>query len=231
MRATSAQEPLALIRRLYEAWNTGDVAGAAALLSPTVTWESFGASQPAGPHGLKATLAGGSGGTWRLSPVSIDLLIGVGKHVVAFSRRSGPEGRGEAERLEVWTLSDGRAVHYRGYPLDDGLAVLSATTGDRKLEVACRALLAFNRGDRARWAGYFVADARGFAEQLGGERLDDVAILASTFDSLVISALHHRDEASKVPLNLVIAFAGDHARRVVAHATPEAAVAAAAQSS
>ena len=230
MRAPSAHEPLALIRRLYEAWNTGDVAGAAALLSPTVTWESFGASQPAaGPHGLKATLAGGSGGTWRLSPVSIDLLIGVGKHVVAFSRRSGPEGGDEAERLEVWTLSDGRAVHYRGYPLDEGLAVLSATTGDRKLEVACRAVLAFNRGDRARWAGYFEADARGFAEQLGGERLDDVAILASTFDALVISALHHRDEASAVPLNLVIAFAGDHARRVVAYATPEAAVAAAAR--
>ena len=54
----------------------GNVARAAALLSPTIIWESFGAT----PHGLQeATLAGGSGGTWRLSPVAIDLLVGVGR--------------------------------------------------------------------------------------------------------------------------------------------------------
>jgi hypothetical protein len=160
--------------------------------------------------------------------VAIDLLVGVGRHVIAFSRRSGGLGGDEAERLEVWTVRDGKADHYRGYPLEDGLAVLRATTGDGKLEIACRALLAFNRGDRAGFAGYFEADARGFAEQLGGQRLDDVHVLAETFEALVISAIHHIDEASPPrPLHLVIGFADDHARRVVAHPTPEAAVAAA----
>ena len=47
-------------------------------------------------------------------------------------------------------MRDGKAEHYRGYPLEEGLAVLRATTGDGKLDIACRALLAFNRGDRAR---------------------------------------------------------------------------------
>ena len=226
MRDASARDPLTDIRRLYEAWNAGDVARAAALLSPTVTWESFGAT----PHGLQeATLAGGTGGTWRLSPVSIDLLVGVGKHVIAFSRRSGPQGDDEAERIEVWTVRDGKADHYRGYPLEDGLAVLRATTGEGKLELACRALLAFNRGDRVGFIEFFEADARSYAEQLPGQRLDDVRVLAETFDALALSATHHVDEASGPrPLHLLISFAGDHARRVIPHPTPEAAVAAAA---
>jgi len=226
MRAASAQDPLTDIRRLYDAWNAGDVARAAALLSPTIIWESFGAT----PHGLQeATLAGGSGGTWRLSPVAIDLLVGVSRHVIAFSRRSGGPGEPEAQRLEVWTVRDGKAEHYRGYPLEEGLAVLRATTGDGKLDIACRALLAFNRGDRARFAEFFEAEARGFAERLGGQRLDDVRVLAETFEALVISAVHYADEASDPrPLHLVIGFADEHARRVVPHPTPEAAVAAAA---
>lgn len=225
MRDAPAHEPLTEIRRLYEAWNAGNVARAAALLSPTITWESFGAT----PHGLQAaTIAGGSGGTWRLSPVAIDLLVGVGRHVIAFSRRTGVHGA-EAERLEVWTIRDGKADHYRGYPLDEGLAVLRATTGDGKLEVACRAVLAFNRGDHARFVEFFEADARRYAEQLPGQRLDDVRVLAETFDSLVVSAVHHADKASDPrPLHLLISFAGNHARRVIPHPTPEAAVAAAA---
>jgi hypothetical protein len=161
--------------------------------------------------------------------VAIDLLVGVGKHVIAFSRRSRGQGAAETERLEVWTVRDGLADHYRGYPLEEGLAVLHATTGDGKLDIACRALLAFNRGDRARFAGFFEAEARGFAERLGGQRLDDVRVLAETFEALVISAVHHTGEASDPqPLHLVIGFADDHARRVVAHPTPEAALAAAA---
>ena len=56
MRDAPAHDPLADIRGLYDAWNAGNVARAAAVLSPAITWESFGAT----PHGLQeATLAGG----------------------------------------------------------------------------------------------------------------------------------------------------------------------------
>src|ERR687893_451153 len=143
MRATAAQEPLALTRRLYDAWNAGDVATAAHVLAPDVQWDTFGAAKTAGPNAMQATLAGGSGGTWHLTAVAVDLLIGVGSHVLAFSRRTGAA----PERIEIWTLEHGKAVHYRGYPLDDGLAVLKETTGSSKLEVVARAFLAFNSGD------------------------------------------------------------------------------------
>jgi hypothetical protein len=120
----AVREPLKVVRRLYDASNARDVAGAAELLSPAVRWASFGKSPPVdGPQDLQATLAGGaSGGTWMLSPLTVDLLACVVDHVIALSRPTGPHGEAEPERLEVWTLRDGKAVHYRGYPLEAGLA-------------------------------------------------------------------------------------------------------------
>jgi hypothetical protein len=223
MRATAAQEPIALIRRLYDAWNAGDVATAARVLSPDVQWETFGAAK-ATPNAMQATLAGGSGGTWHLTAVAIDLLVGIGEHVLAFSRRTGTA----PERVEIWTLHDGKAVHYRGYPIDDGLAVLTSTTGTRKLEIACRAVLALNRGDRGGWLRYFVGEARTFADRLAGTRIDDVLVLGETFDSLVITAAHHHDD-SAAPVHLLLMFAGDRARSIVAHPTADEALAAAAR--
>jgi ketosteroid isomerase-like protein len=251
----AAHEPLAVVRRLYEAWNAGDVAGAAALLSPGVRWESFREARPVeGPQGLQATLAGGSsGGTWLMTAVTVELLVGVVDHVIAFTRRGGVQGAAEAQRLEVWTVRDGTVVHYRGYPLDEGLAVLRETTGSRRLEALCRGVLAFNRGDADGWVRLFDpevefesverdvwrghAGMRAYAERLGGlapgQRLDDVEVLAEGVSALVISAVHHHLDASRglpiaEPLNLVIAFEGDRARRVGEHATPEAALSAAA---
>src|SRR5204863_6313413 len=157
----AAREPLELVRRLYDAWNAGNVAGAAEVLSPAVRWETFGASGAlSGPQELQTTLAGpASGGTWHLSPVTIDALVRILDNVIAFSRRRGPDG--ERERLEVWTLRDGAAVHYRGFPVDEGLAVLTETTGSRRLEAVCRGVLAYNRGDARGWIELFVPDVDG----------------------------------------------------------------------
>ena len=213
MRATAAQEPLALIRRLYEAWNSGDVAAAAQVLAPDVRWDTYGAAK-ATPNAMQQTLAGGSGGTWHLTAVGVDLLVGIEEHVLAFSRRSGAA----PERIEIWTLDGGKAVHYRGYPLDDGLAVLSETTRSRKLELVCRALLAFNRGDKAGWMRIFTGDGRAFAQRLEGTRLDDVDVRGETFDSLVLSAGYHHDDAA-TPVHLLLTFAGERVRRVEPHAT------------
>jgi len=224
MRAATAQEPIARIRRLYDAWNAGDVATAADVLSPDVRWDTFGAAKTAGPNAMQATLAAPSGGTWHLTAVSIDLLIGIGAHVLACSRRSGAA----PERIEIWTLEHGKAVHYRGYPLDDGLAVLTETTGSRKLEIACRALLAFNRGDRSAWLRTFEGDAREFADRLAGSRLDDVRVLGETFESLVIAAEYHHGDTVN-PVHLVLTFGDEHVRRVVPHPTVDEALAAAAR--
>ena len=196
MRATAAQEPLELIRRLYDAWNSGDVATAAEVLAPDVRWDTFGAAKA---NSMQQTLAGGSGGTWHLTAVSIDLLVGIEEHVLAFSRRSGAA----PERIEIWTLHGGRATHYRGYPLDEGLAVLSETTRSRKLELLCRAMLAFNRGDKAGWMRIFTGDGRAFAQRLEGTRLDDVEVLGETFEALVVSAAYHLG-GRVTPVNLVL---------------------------
>lgn len=250
----AARAPLKVVRCLYDSWNAGDVAGAAELLSRAVRWESFGASTPVeGPQGLHATLAGGSsGGTWTRSPVTVDLLVCVVDHVIAFSRRISAHGEAEAERLEVWTVRDGKVVHYRGYPLDEGLAVLSQTTGSGRLEAVCRGVLAFNRGDVDGWVQLFEPDVEFVSGERDvrrahagmrahkergtrwpGQRLDDVQILAESTNALVLLAVHHLHDASHgpraaEPLNLVITFEGDRARRVSGHATPEEALSAAA---
>jgi ketosteroid isomerase-like protein len=250
----AACEPLAVVRRLYDAWNAGDVAGAAELVSPAVRWESFGTSAPVDvPEGLRATLAGGGwGGAGMRSAVTVELLVCVVDHVIACSHRDTPHAEGEAERLEVWTVRHGKAVHYRGYPLDDGLTVLSQTTGSGRLETVCRGLLALNRGDVDDWVQVFDPDVefvfeqdvrrghagmRACAAQLRtlwpGQRLDDVKVLAESIDALVISAVRRPHDASRAAwvderLHVVIAFEGDRARRVSGHPTPEAALSAAA---
>ena len=224
-------DALTLVRRLYDAWNAGDVAAAARLLSPAVRWETFGGPGGAlsGPEGLQTTLAGApSGGTWHRSPVTVDVLVRVVEHVIAVSRRRGPDG--ERERLEVWTLRDGAVVHYRGFPLDEGLAVLTETTGSRRLEAVCRAVLAFNRGDADEWVELLDP---GLAERWRpGQRLDDVEILAESASALVITAVQHLEDATRShrvaeSLHLVIAFAGGRARRVSGYPTAEDALAAA----
>jgi hypothetical protein len=173
---------------------------------------------------MQQTLAGGSGGTWHLTAVSIDLLVGIEDHVLAFSRRSGAA----PERIEIWTLHGGRATHYRGYPLDEGLAVLSETTRSRKLELLCRAMLAFNRGDKAGWMRIFTGDGRAFAQRLEGTRLDDVEVLGETFEALVLSAAYHIG-GRVTPVNLVLTYAGERVRRVEPYPTPADALDAAAR--
>ena len=248
----SAREPLELVRQLYDAWNAGDIAGAAGLLSPAIRWETFGGSGAlSGRQGLQTTLAGASSGdTWHKSPVTIDVLVCVVEHVIAFSRRRGPDG--ESERVEVWTVHDGAAVHYRGFHLEEGLAALTETTRSRRLAAVCRGVIAFNRGDADGWIELFAPDVefvtaghdiwrghagmRAYTANLGelwpSQRLDDVQILAESATALVISAIQHLENAARglrlaEPLHLVMAFEDGRVRRVTGHSTVEEALAAA----
>ena len=204
-----------------------------------------------GAAGHAATLAGGSsGGTWQLSPVTIDVLVRVVRARIAFTRRRGPDG--ERERLEVWTAARRRGGALPRLPLEEGLAVLTETTGSRRLEAVCRGVLAFNRGDADGWIELFDPDVdssrpsttsgtatpgcaptrQSLGELWPRQRLDDVDILAESATALVISAIQHLENTARrlrvaEPLHLVIAFDGGRARRVSGHATAKEAIAAA----
>ena len=193
--------PLEIVSRLYEAWNAGSVAVAAQLLAPDVRWDNFGEARPSeGVAGMHATLAGpGTGGTMILSPVRVDLLVGAGNHVLGCARR-------ERERFEVWTVSDGKVTRYRGFPVEEGLEVVTETTGSGRLATLCRDLTAFNRGDGSGWPAT-VAEAQ-FAQ---------VDVLADSSDLLVISA---------GPVYLLLVFEGPAVQWVSSYATPEEALAA-----
>jgi hypothetical protein len=210
---------LGVVRQLYDAWNSGAVARAATVLAPDVRWENFGDELPVeGLEGLHATLAGpATGGTMMLSPVVVDLLIGIGDHVVGCTRRTqGPQADAQA-RLEVWTVHESRIRRYRGFPIEEGLAVLTESAGSRRLERLCRDLAAFNRHEAAGWPATVAGSS---AEA----RLDQVEVLSDEPGALVISAI--RAPGDEAPLNLVLTFEGDDVQRVSGHPTPAAALAA-----
>ena len=106
--------------------------------------------------------------------------------------------------------------------------MLSETTRSRKLELLCRAMLAFNRGDKAGWMRIFTGDGRAFAQRLEGTRLDDVEVLGETFEALVVSAAYHLG-GRVTPVNLVLTYAGERVRRVEPHPTAADALDAAAR--
>jgi ketosteroid isomerase-like protein len=210
---------LGVVRLLYDAWNSGGVARAANLLAPDVRWENFGDAKPVeGLEGLHVTLAGpATGGTMMLSPVVVDLLIGVGDHVVGCTRRTQGPQTDERSRVEVWTVHEGKIHRYRGYPFEEGLAVLTESSGSRHLERLCRDLAAFNRHEAAGWPATVAGSGP-------DARLDDVELLTDSADALVVSAV--RAVGDPTPLGLVLAFEGDRIQRVSGHPTAEAALAA-----
>lgn len=210
---------LAPVRALYEAWNSGSVAAAANVLSPTVRWENFGDATPVeGVQGLHVTLAGPStGGTMMLSPVVVEVLVELGRHVIAVTRRT--QGTEQRSRLEVWTVDYGVIVRYRGYPVEEGLAVLTETTGSRRLETLLRDLAAFNCGDSHGWPATIAGTSP-------GARLDDVTVLTDAPGMLVITAVRTPGDAA--PLNLALEFAAGRVQRVSGYPTVDQALAAAA---
>jgi SnoaL-like protein len=209
--------PLDTVRGLYDAWNAGSVARAAELLAPDIRWENFGEAHVEGVDGLHATLAGpGSGGTMIISAVRVDLLMGAGHHVLSCVRRS--EAGGERERFEVWTVGEGRVIRYRGFPVKEGLQVLTDSAGSGRLTAVCRDVAAFNRRQTSGWPATVAGTGP-------DARLDDIEVMADSPGRLVVNAV--RSPGPAEALNLVLEFDVDAVQRVSGYPTAEAALAAA----
>ena len=243
--------PLTVVRELYAAWGRGDFAAAAAKLDPAVKWESFKQGKPdSDPDAMLSTTVGGagSGATFVFEAVDVELLAGAGDHAIAFASRGKPRPGKENERLEVWTVREGRVVRFRGFPREEGLRTLAATTGLRRLETLCRGLASYNRRDVEGWVKLFHREARiilGPTEVWDGRdgvrrfvddqermrpgaRIDDVQVVGETHFGLVVSAQITASEHFPEPLHLVVSYGGDKVAWIAAHPTAEQARAAAA---
>jgi len=113
-----AQENVEVVRRLFDAYNRGDYAGAAACLAPGVVYET-GQEVPAiGPEAVREMWERWDGAWDELETVAEEFLD-AGQHVVVtvrYSARGKGSGVPYGERLfDVYTLRDGRCVHKREF--------------------------------------------------------------------------------------------------------------------
>ena len=117
-----SSENVAIVRRAYEAWNSGRAEDAIALLAPDVKWTL----PPHFPdaetwHGRDRVVEGlrEMMGSWESLEMDVRELIDEGDRVVArvrFQGRSALTGldlAGMGVDTQIWTLRDGLAVEVR----------------------------------------------------------------------------------------------------------------------
>jgi len=117
-----SSENVAIVRRAYEAWNSGRAEDAIALLAPDVKWTL----PPHFPdaetwHGRDRVIEGlrEMMGSWESLQMEVQELIDKGDRVVArvrFQGRSALTGldlAGMGVDTQIWTLRDGLAVEVR----------------------------------------------------------------------------------------------------------------------
>ncbi|HEX3429512.1 MAG TPA: nuclear transport factor 2 family protein [Rhizomicrobium sp.] len=128
-------ENVAIIRSVYQAFGSGDVAGVLGRMSPDIVWheaENFpycDRNPYCGPEAVAAGVFARCIGEWNGFAVKMDDLIDGGDRVVALGRYFGEHketgGRMNPQAVHVWTLEDGKIVAFQQYI--DTLAVARAT--------------------------------------------------------------------------------------------------------
>jgi ketosteroid isomerase-like protein len=119
-----SRDNVELVRRAYEAWNSGEPEAALELLDPDVEWHmapNFPDAQSW--HGRDAVVQGLTEmtGAWKGLRVDVQELIDAGERVVALVRFHGQAAltgldlEGASVDGQVWTIQGGRAVDVRMY--------------------------------------------------------------------------------------------------------------------
>jgi uncharacterized protein len=119
-----ASENVEIVRRAFEAWNSGDAEAAIALLDADIEWRlppNFPDAQAW--HGRDAVVEGltAVAGAWDEFRVDVQELIDIGDRVVALVRFhgratiTGLDLGGVSVDGQVWTLRDGKAVEVQMY--------------------------------------------------------------------------------------------------------------------
>ena len=119
-----SRDNVEIVRRAFEAWNSGDPEAAIELLDPDVEWRlppNFPDAD--GWHGRDAVVEGLANvtGSWDEFRVDVQELIDAGDRVVALVRFHGRAAitgldlGGVSVDAQIWTLRDGKAVEVQMY--------------------------------------------------------------------------------------------------------------------
>ena len=114
-----------ILRQGYEAFNRADIDAVMGLMDPEIEWQEpdvEGLPQRGTHHGPEAVannVFGAVVGNWDNFQAVPDELLDAGERVVVLGHFEG-RGKASGKALDalyahVWTLRDGKAVHFRAY--------------------------------------------------------------------------------------------------------------------
>ena len=128
-------ENVAVIKALYDAFESGNMPGVLGRMSPDIVWneaENFPYSDDnpyRGPEAIAAGVFARCGSEWDCFAVAMNDLIDGGDRVVAIGRYSGAfkatSRSMNPQAVHVWTLKDGKVTAFQQYI--DTLDVARAT--------------------------------------------------------------------------------------------------------
>lgn len=128
-------ENVAIVKGIYEAFATGDVAGVLGRMSPDIHWMEadnfpYADRNPyRGPEAVAAGVFARCIGEWNGFAVRMTDLIDGGERIVALGRYEGVNKatgrRMNPQAVHVWTVRDGKIVAFQQYI--DTLDVARAT--------------------------------------------------------------------------------------------------------
>ena len=120
-----SQQNVELIRAIYAAFETGDVAGVIARMSPGLVWNEaenfpYADGNPyRGPEAILSGVFGRLGGDWNGFAAVPREFLDAGDTVVVLGRYCGTfkaSGKAiDAQFAHVWRVDDGKAVAFQQY--------------------------------------------------------------------------------------------------------------------
>ncbi len=120
-----SEENVNIVRQGYEAFNRGDIDAVMGIMDPNIEWQEPDVEGlPArgthlGPEAVANNVFGSVGENWDDFQVPPEEFLDAGDRVVVLGRFQG-RGKATGRTLDapyahVWTLHDGKAVHFRNY--------------------------------------------------------------------------------------------------------------------
>ena len=120
-----SKENVALIKGIYDAFSTGDVAGVLGRMSPSIVWNEaenfpYADGNPyVGPEAVANGVFARCIGEWNGYTVAIDEILGAADAVIALGRYLGTykaTGKSMSTQLaHVWRVVDAKAVRFQQY--------------------------------------------------------------------------------------------------------------------